>query len=98
MFGLIYNSQARLGIDSFMQHAAAAFDKKTTVAWVTNSPIVFGYKNNKNINPDPKLKPLSNQAVVEGYVEEYDFSGHRMHDYPYSTPDVFDLNEIIKTF
>lgn len=98
MFGLIYNSQARLGIDSFMQHAAAAFDKKTTVAWVTNSPVVFGYKNHKNVHPDPKLKPISNQAVVEGYLEEYDFSGHRMHDYPYNTPDVFDLNEIIKSF
>ena len=98
MFGLIYNSQARLGIDSFMQHAAAAFDKKSTVTWVTNSPVVFGYKNHKNINPDSKLKTALNQPVVEGYIEEYDFSGHRMHDFPFKSPDVFDLNEIIKEF
>jgi hypothetical protein len=65
---------------------------------VTNKPIVFGYKNNKNILPDPKLKTLNTTALVDGYLEEHDFSGQRMHDYPYSTPDVFDLNEVIKAF
>ena len=98
LFGLILHSQARLGIDSFMQHAAAAFEKETTVTWVTNSPTVFGYKAHKNINPDPKLKKLVNHATVEGYIEEYDFSGQRVHDYPYASPDVFDLNEIVKLF
>lgn len=97
LFGIIANSQARLGIDSFMQHTAAAFDQQTTVGWVTNTPIVFGYKKNKNVFPDPKLK-IVNKAGVEGYIEEYDFSGHRAHDYPYATPDVFDLNDIIKGF
>jgi ADP-heptose:LPS heptosyltransferase len=96
MFGLIFNSQARLGIDSFMQHAAAAFNLTTTVAWITNKPVTFGYKSNKNISPDPKLK-IVNSNNVEGYIEQYDFSGHRVHDYPYASPDVFDLNEIIKT-
>ena len=98
LFGLILNSSARLGIDSFMQHAAAAFDKPTTTCWITNSPIVFGYKNHKNIKPDTKLKRISNQPVIDGYTEEYDFSGHRVHDYPYTSPDVFDLNEIVKAF
>ena len=98
LFGLILNSQARLGIDSFMQHAAAAFGKQSSVCWITNKPVVFGYKNNKNILPDPKLKTTTSTPPVEGYLEEYDFSGHRMHDYPYATPDVFDLNEIIKAF
>lgn len=98
LFGLILHSQARLGIDSFMQHAAAAFDKETTVAWITNSPTVFGYKIHKNIHPDSKLKTVLNHAIVEGYVEEYDFSGQRIHDYPYASPDVFDLNEIVKLF
>ena len=96
MFGLIANSQARLGIDSFMQHAAAAFNLTTTVAWVTNKPVTFGYKTHKNVNPDPKLK-IVNSNNVEGYIEQYDFSGHRVHDYPYASPDVFDLNDIIKT-
>ena len=96
IFGLILNSQARLGIDSFMQHAAAAFNLTTTVGWITNKPVVFGYKNNKNILPDKKLKVVNNNGV-EGYLEQYDFSGHRVHDYPYSTPDVFDLSEIINT-
>lgn len=96
MFGLIVNSQARLGIDSFMQHAAAAFNLTSTVAWITNKPVTFGYKTHKNINPDPKLK-IVNSNNVEGYIEQYDFSGHRVHDYPYATPDVFDLNDIIKT-
>ena len=98
LFGLILNSQARLGIDSFMQHAAAAFGKQTSVCWITNKPIVFGYKENKNILPDSKLKIATSTPPVEGYLEEYDFSGHRVHDYPYTTPDVFDLNEIIKAF
>ena len=97
LFGLILNSQARLGIDSFMQHAAAAFDKQTTVCWITNKPIVFGYKNHKNIFPDLKLKTIPG-ALVEGYLEEYDFSGHRVHDYPYTSQDVFDLNQIVKNF
>jgi len=97
LFGIIANSQARLGIDSFMQHTAAAFDQQTTVGWVTNTPTVFGYKKNKNVFPDAKLK-IVNKAGVEGYIEEYDFSGHRAHDYPYATPDVFDLNELIKAF
>ena len=96
MFGLIANSQARLGIDSFMQHAATAFNLTTTVAWVTNKPVTFGYKGNKNVLPDPKLKVV-NTNNVEGYIEQYDFSGHRVHDYPYSSADVFDLNDIIKT-
>lgn len=96
MFGLIVNSQARLGIDSFMQHAAAAFGLTTTVAWITNKPVTFGYKTNKNVLPDPKLR-IVNSNNVEGYIEQYDFSGHRVHDYPYATPDVFDLNDIIKT-
>jgi hypothetical protein len=95
IFGLILASQARLGIDSFMQHAAAAFDKQTSVCWITNTPVVFGYKNHKNILPDPKLKKV-NDNKVEGYIEQYDFSGHRVHDYPYATADVFDLNEIVK--
>lgn len=95
MFGLILNSQARLGIDSFMQHAAAALNKETTVCWITNSPTVFGYKKNKNIFPDKNLK-ISNNCTVESYLEEYDFSGHRVHDYPYSSPDIFDLNEVIR--
>ena len=96
MFGLIANSQARLGIDSFMQHTAAAFGLTTTVAWITNKPVTFGYKENKNILPDPKLKVV-NSNNVEGYIEQYDFSGHRVHDYPYASADVFDLNDIIKT-
>lgn len=97
LFGLISNSHARLAIDSFMQHAAAALDKETSVCWVTNKPVVFGYKKHKNILPDSKLKVV-NTSKVDGYIEEHDFSGHRVHDYPYSTPDVFDLNEIIKNF
>ena len=80
-----------------MQHAAAAFDKSTTVTWITNKPVVFGYKVHKNVFPDSNLKIINN-SVVEGYIEEYDFSGHRVHDYPYSTPDVFNLNDIVKTF
>ena len=96
IFGLIVNSQARLGIDSFMQHAAAAFNLTSTVAWVTNKPVTFGYKNHKNVQPDPTLK-IVNSNGVEGYIEQYDFSGHRVHDYPYSSPDVFNLNDIIKT-
>jgi ADP-heptose:LPS heptosyltransferase len=95
LFGIIANSQARLGIDSFMQHTAAAFNAATTVAWITNTPTVFGYKNNKNVFPDLKNK-IINKSGVEGYIEEYDFSGHRPHDFPYASADVFDLQELVK--
>lgn len=94
LFGLILNSQARIGIDSFMQHAAAAFNQKTIVPWITNTPKVFGYTNHINVFPDKKLKVV-NKCLIDGYIEEFDFSGHRVHDYPYASPDVFDLNEIL---
>ena len=67
LFGLIMNCNAVLGIDSFMQHAAAAFNKNSVVCWITNKPEVFGYKNHKNIFPDSKLK-ISNNCTVEGYI------------------------------
>lgn len=50
MFSLIPFTEKFLLIDSFMQHAVAAFGKEAVVAWGCTSPDVLGYKTNKNIS------------------------------------------------
>ena len=69
-----------IGIDSFVQHAAAALNKKATVGWISNSPVVFGYKIHDNI--------IANGAEsfrhrIDSYLESDDWTGGRFHECPY---------------
>jgi len=81
-------------IDSFIQHACAAFRKHATVCWITNTPKVFGYDIHKNVFP--KEEKTGFVHCMDGRYLEYDFSGSRTYDYPYSSLDIFDVDDIIK--
>jgi hypothetical protein len=95
MFGLVQMSDKRLLIDSSLQHAAAALDKKSTVLWIGTSPKVFGYNFHRNIvanlNDD-------NFKLPDSYLFDYNFTG-TLHECPVKDPTtMFDITEIIESF
>lgn len=93
LFALISISSKRIGIDSFMQHCAAAFKLNTTVCWITNSPVVFGYEAHTNVKPCVE----SNQHIshIDGVYSKYDFTGTRAYDFPFNTFEIFNIDTII---
>jgi hypothetical protein len=69
LFVLIRQSKYRLFIDSMCQHAAAALGKKSTVAWIRNSPHVLGYEIHDNYVTDAQDEIDSlDWSVFEPYV------------------------------
>lgn len=94
LFALLTCAKSRLLIDSFAQHACAALKLKSTVAWITNKPNVFGYDIHNNVFPN--AQPIPGRVFDYG-LTEYDFGGSRFHDYPYATLDIFDIDAIIQT-
>lgn len=86
LFCYIYLSDKIIGIDSFVQHAAAALNKKATVGWISNSPNVFGYPIHDNITP-VELKTFRHK--IDSYFQSDDWSGSRFYECPYD-----DLNSI----
>lgn len=93
LFALIAISEKRIGIDSFMQHCAAAFNLPSTVCWITNSSDVFGYKIHTNI--EPALEYNQSISHIDGIYSKYDFTGTKAYDYPFNTFDIFDIDTII---
>lgn len=92
---LIELSQKRLFMDSFAQHAAAALNKPSTVCWVANTPIVFGYDLHENILANPKTKK---SELRNSFLQKYDISGNLL-EFPYnSEEEIFDVNKIIESF
>jgi hypothetical protein len=77
-----------IGIDSFLQHTAAALKKKATVGWISNSPVVFGYNTNDNIIANGSE---SFRHMIDSYLESDDWTGGRLHECPYD-----DLKNIFK--
>jgi len=75
-----------IGIDSFVQHAAAALNKKATVGWISNSPVVFGHEIHDNIVANGAE---SFRHRIDSYLEEDDWTGGRFHECPYD-----DLNNL----
>lgn len=95
LFCYIALSDKILGIDSFVQHAAAALKKKATVAWIANSPKVFGHNIHKNIIAKGTE---SFRHKIDAYLQEYDWIGNRFYECPYDNlNDIFDKNEFIKS-
>ncbi len=89
---LIEMSDKRLFMDSFGQHAAAALNKPSTVLWVANSPVVFGYNIHDNIvaNPFTKQPELRN-----AYLQKFDISGNLL-EFPYNNEsEMFNVDDII---
>lgn len=85
---LLY-SDKRLLIDSFLQHAAAALNLKSTVLWVGNSPNVFGYELHDNISSEFEEASLKNSLY-----EPYDIMGNPIQ---LATPPnfLFDKDQIL---
>lgn len=80
LFCYIALSDKILGIDSFTQHTAAAFNKKATVGWISNSPVVFGHSIHDNIIASGAE---SFRHRIDSYLESDDWTGGRFHECPY---------------
>ena len=93
MFYLMKMSNARILIDSSLQHAAAAMGMKSTVLWVGTSPKTFGYKAHNNIVAD-----LGDEVnLPDSYLFDYSFNGV-LHECPMlDTKKMFNLEEISAT-
>lgn len=91
---LIENSDKRLFMDSFAQHTAAAMNKPSTVCWIANSPIVFGYKLHDNIISNPyTVKP----ELRNSFLSKFNISGDLI-EFPYNNEDeIFNIGEIIES-
>jgi len=93
LFSMLQYSQARLFIDSSLQHAAAALGLPSTVVWVATQPKIFGYGIHNNIGPIEEFP----QGTVDSYLYDYNFTG-AIHECPYDNPaQIFDIEAILKT-
>jgi hypothetical protein len=90
LFYLMKMSNARILIDSSLQHAAAALKMKSTVLWIGTSPTVFGYELHSNIIAD-----LGEETKLpDSYLFDYSFNGV-LHECPMiDTTQMFDLQQI----
>lgn len=84
-------SEKRLFIDSFGQHVAAALKLPSTVCWIANKPLVYGYDMHTNILPNANYQ---NEFNKYSYLEQFDISG-QIQQFPYDTVNLFDINQII---
>lgn len=93
LFYLMKMSNARILIDSSLQHAAAALGMKSTVLWVGTSPTVFGYDLHDNIVAD-----LGEEvSLPDSYLFDYSFNGV-LHECPMiDTSKMFNLEQIVST-
>lgn len=95
LFSALRQSNARLLVDSSLQHAAAAMNLPSTVVWVATNPKVFGYEMHKNITPIFNIKYA--EGTVDSYLYDYNFTGPIL-ECPYSSPyEIFDIETILKT-
>jgi hypothetical protein len=95
LFCYIALSDKFLCIDSFTQHAAAAFNKKATVGWISNSPTVFGYDIHDNILA---TGTESFRHRIDSYLEQDDWTGGRFHECPYDNiNNLFDKEKFIES-
>jgi hypothetical protein len=93
LFCYIALSDKILAIDSFAQHTAAAFNKKATVGWISNSPVVFGHKIHDNIIASGAE---SFRHRIDSYLEEDDWTGGRFHECPYDNiTKMFDKDQFV---
>lgn len=54
-------------IDSFVQHAMAAFGKPSIVAWIGNSPTVYGYESHTNIISNLTFEEHNPESYLDAY-------------------------------
>jgi hypothetical protein len=91
---LVSMSSKRLLIDSFSQHVAASMNLPSTVCWIANSPVVFGYDMHTNILANPfTTKP----ELRNSYFGKFNIAGDLL-EFPYNNEDeIFDVDKIIKS-
>lgn len=93
LFSLLEHAEARLLIDSSLQHAAAALNLPSTVVWVATQPEIFGYNIHKNIT---SLESFP-RGTADSYLHDYNFTG-AIYECPYTNPDqIFDVKAILDT-
>lgn len=87
-------SQKRLLIDSFLQHATAALNLKSTVCWITSTPNNLGYSIHDNILANPfTKKPELRHSIYSAF----DISGIP-EQFPYNNDtEIFNVDDIIKS-
>jgi len=81
-------------MDSFAQHTATALGLDSTLLWIANSPVVFGYKNNHNIvhNPFTKRPELKNS-----YLSQFNILGEPL-EFPYfNEGEIFNVDNVINS-
>ena len=92
-FSIVLHAKKRILIDSCVQHAAAALNKKSTVLWNGTSPKVFGYDLHDNISTTVPY----DFKLPGSYLFDFDFDGNEV-EYPYEEgTELFDFNEIVKS-
>jgi len=95
LFCYIALSDKFLCIDSFAQHAAAAFNKKATVGWISNSPVVFGHNIHDNIIASGSE---SFRHRIDSYLESEDWTGGRFYECPYDNiGQMFDKDQFVES-
>jgi len=95
LFSYISLGDKFLCIDSFVQHTAAAFNKKATVGWISNSPVVFGHEIHDNILASGSE---SFRHRIDSYLESDDWTGGRFHECPYDNiKNLFDKDQFIES-
>jgi len=93
LFSILLHSKKRILIDSCLQHAAAAMNRKSTVLWNGTSPKVFGYDLHENICTDIPY----DFKLPGSYLFDFDFNGNEV-EYPFSdNVKLFDINKIIES-
>ena len=93
LVSILLQSEKRIFIDSFMQHAAAALKMPSVVLWNGTSPKVFGWDMHTNIQARKPAKfKLPNSVFFD-----FDFIGVEA-EYPYVDEDeeIFDFDKIIE--
>lgn len=84
-------SRKRLLIDSFSQHSARAWGRKSVVCWIGNKPEVLGYRMHENIKPN--VEPVFD-TLHSSYLDDADIGGNPIQ-FPYDRLKIFDSEEII---
>ncbi len=89
---LMAMSEKRLLMDSFGQHAAAALNKPSTVLWIANTPVVFGYDIHDNILANPFTKK---PELRHAYFQKFDIAGNLL-EFPYhNESEMFNVDKVI---
>lgn len=92
LFSLLLFSTKQVLIDSCLQHAAKALNKKSTVIWMGTSPKIFGYDFHDNIIatlPDDHKLP-------DSYLFDYSFNGSS-YEYPLTSTSVLNIEDIFNS-